>query len=427
MAFGYAKSTGRVGTYTVVPGPGVLNSGAALCTAYGAITPVLCITGNIMSRLIGQGRGQLHELPDQLALLRGLTKWSERINHPTEAPRVMAEAFRQLASGRIRPVAVEAPWDVFGMKAEVTQVAPLGPIAAPTPDPDSIAAAAKLIAEAKRPLLSVGAGAQLAATAFLIAAMEQRSFVVAVAYSKTEIIQIALYSLVLLGERLSIPTAVAIVLASVGVVLLSVKPSAERQRAMASWFSPAATLGLASGAGFALSAVGYRGAALALDPALPWVAAIYSLVWAQAIQSVLLGGYLAVRDRAGLRKVMMQWRVSALAGGIGRLDDHVAAEIGDLAPELSFSQMVVGQRFLEPDAVPFDSRDRALFGDVVPAVAELRRRDDNCISDVPACDRLGKRYPPFAFGSRRAEFHPGATHRSPVEIHPTRAADDRGA
>ena len=163
------------------------------------------------------------------------------------------------------------------------------------------------------------AGAQLAATAFLIAAMEQRSFVVAVAYSKTEIIQIALYSLVLLGERLSIPTAVAIVLATVGVVLLSVKSSAQRQRAMASWFSPAATLGLASGAGFALSAVGYRGAALALDAPLPWVAAIYSLVWAQAIQSVLLGGYLAVRDRAGLQKVMVQWRVSTLAGLMGAL------------------------------------------------------------------------------------------------------------
>jgi len=159
MAFGYAKSTGRAGTYTVVPGPGVLNSGAALCTAYGATTPVLCITGNIMSRLIGQGRGQLHELPDQMALLRGLTKWSERINHPTEAPRVMAEAFRQLASGRIRPVAVEAPWDVFGMKAEVAPTAPFDPIAPPEPDPDSIAAAAKLIAAAKRPLISVGAGA----------------------------------------------------------------------------------------------------------------------------------------------------------------------------------------------------------------------------------------------------------------------------
>jgi acetolactate synthase I/II/III large subunit len=167
MAFGYAKSTGRVGTYTVVPGPGVLNSGAALCTAYGAITPVLCITGNIMSRLIGQGRGQLHELPDQLALLRGLTKWSERINHPTEAPRVMAQAFQELASGRIRPVAVEAPWDVFGMKAEVAPIAPLDAIAPPTPDPASIAAAAKLIAAARRPLISVGAGALHAAAPIL--------------------------------------------------------------------------------------------------------------------------------------------------------------------------------------------------------------------------------------------------------------------
>src|SRR5665811_1921192 len=120
MAYGYAKSTGRVGAYTVVPGPGVLNSSAALCTAYGAIAPVLCLTGNIMSHLIGRGRGQLHELPDQLAVLRGLTKWSERINHPTEAPGVMAEAFRQLSCGRIRPVAIEAPWDVFGMKAELT-------------------------------------------------------------------------------------------------------------------------------------------------------------------------------------------------------------------------------------------------------------------------------------------------------------------
>ena len=68
MAYGYAKSTGRPGVYTVVPGPGLLNSAAALCTAYGATAPVLCITGNIMSHLIGQGRGQLHELPDQLAL-----------------------------------------------------------------------------------------------------------------------------------------------------------------------------------------------------------------------------------------------------------------------------------------------------------------------------------------------------------------------
>jgi acetolactate synthase I/II/III large subunit len=159
MAYGYAKSTGRVGTYTVVPGPGVLNSGTALCTAYGAGASVLCVTGNIMANLIGLGRGQLHELPDQLALLRGLTKWSERINHPTEAPGVMAEAFRQLASGRSRPVAVEAPWDVFGMVADVTPVPPLAPIPAPKPDPDAISTAARLISRSRRPLISVGAGA----------------------------------------------------------------------------------------------------------------------------------------------------------------------------------------------------------------------------------------------------------------------------
>ena len=159
MAYGYAKSTGRVGVYTVVPGPGVLNSAAALCTAYGANAPVLCITGNIMSPLIGRGRGQLHELPDQLALLRGLTKWAERINHPTEAPHVMAEAFRQLASGRIRPVAVETPWDVFGRRAEVVPPVRSVPIPAPSPDPDAIARAAALVSAARRPLITVGAGA----------------------------------------------------------------------------------------------------------------------------------------------------------------------------------------------------------------------------------------------------------------------------
>ena len=167
MAFGYAKSTGRVGAYTVVPGPGVLNSGAALCTAYGATAPVLCLTGNIMSHLIGQGRGQLHELPDQLALLRGLTKWADRIEHPTQAPSVMAEAFRQLRSGRVRPVAVEAPWDVFGQKAAVAAVAPLAPLPNPPVDADSIEAAAKLVRAAKRPLICVGAGALHAGEAVL--------------------------------------------------------------------------------------------------------------------------------------------------------------------------------------------------------------------------------------------------------------------
>jgi drug/metabolite transporter (DMT)-like permease len=163
----------------------------------------------------------------------------------------------------------------------------------------------------------LGAVAQLAATAFLIAAMEKRSFVVAVAYSKTELVQVGVYSIVLLGEPLSPAGVAAIVFASAGVVLLSVKPEAERGSGFASWFSSAALLGLASGGGFALSAVAYRAAVLSLQHPLPWVAGAYLLVWAQALQSVLLGGYLAWRDRARLRQVLVEWRVSTLAGLMG--------------------------------------------------------------------------------------------------------------
>jgi len=163
MAYGYARSSGKAGVFTVVPGPGLLNSGAALCTAYGANTPVMCITGDIMSHLIGQGRGQLHELPDHLGTLQGLTKWAERIDHPTEAPQMMAEAFRQMMSGRQRPVGIEAPWDVFGMDAEVTLGVKIDPAPAPVPHPDSIETAAEMIAAAKNPLIMVGGGAWAAA------------------------------------------------------------------------------------------------------------------------------------------------------------------------------------------------------------------------------------------------------------------------
>ncbi len=186
-------------------------------------------------------------------------------------------------------------------------------IAVTTPAPLPVASAPFLA------WVALGAIAQLAATAFLIAAMEERSFVVAVAYSKTEIMQIGLYSIVLLGEPLSLPAVCAIALASVGVVLLSVKPVADRGSAGASWLSPAAALGLASGAGFALSAVGYRAAALALDHPLAWVAGAYSLVWAQSISTLLLGGYLALRAPQRLAQVLVQWRVSTLAGGMGAL------------------------------------------------------------------------------------------------------------
>jgi acetolactate synthase-1/2/3 large subunit len=159
MAYGYAKSSGKPGVYTVVPGPGVLNSGAALCTAYGANSPVMCVTGNIMADLIGRGRGQLHELPDQLATLKGLTKSAERINYPSEVSPIMARAFNRMLSGRQGPVAVEAPWDVFGIKAVPGQLAVGQPDPDPVADPDALLAAVALIKAAKNPLIMVGGGA----------------------------------------------------------------------------------------------------------------------------------------------------------------------------------------------------------------------------------------------------------------------------
>ena len=84
MAFGYARASGKVGAYAVVPGPGLLNTTAALATAYATNAPVLCISGQIASDLIGRGFGLLHEIPDQLGILQRLTKWAARIEHPTQ-------------------------------------------------------------------------------------------------------------------------------------------------------------------------------------------------------------------------------------------------------------------------------------------------------------------------------------------------------
>jgi drug/metabolite transporter (DMT)-like permease len=195
------------------------------------------------------------------------------------------------------------PFAIAGLAA----IAALSPGALPEPDAAFFA------------WIVLGAGTQLGATALLIMAMERRSFVVAVAYSKTEILQIGLYSIVLLAESLTLAVVGAIVLATIGVLLLSVKPGTERGTAISSWFSPAALLGLASGASFALCAVGYRGALLALAHPLPWIAGIYSVVWAQFLQTLMLGTYLLLRDRAGLMQVLIQWRVSTLAGLMGAL------------------------------------------------------------------------------------------------------------
>ncbi|UYO38776.1 hypothetical protein KQX62_18935 [Rhodopseudomonas palustris] len=159
MAFGYARASGKPGVFSVVPGPGVLNASAALLTAFGCNEPVICLTGQVPSAYLGKGRGHLHEMPDQLATLRSFIKWAERIEYPGNAPALVARAFQEMMSGRRGPVALEMPWDVFTQATETAAAQTLELIAPPAPDPDRVAAAAKLIAASKRPMIFVGAGA----------------------------------------------------------------------------------------------------------------------------------------------------------------------------------------------------------------------------------------------------------------------------
>jgi acetolactate synthase I/II/III large subunit len=170
MAFGYARATGKIGTYAVVPGPGFLNTTAALSTAYATNAPVLCIAGQVQSDLIGRGFGLLHEIPDQLGILRRLTKWAERINHPTETGRLVNEAFRQLREGRPRPVGIEIPPDVLALETEVALPPPADAAPALEPDPELIGKAAAALAAAKKPLIFVGGGAVDAADEVLAVA-----------------------------------------------------------------------------------------------------------------------------------------------------------------------------------------------------------------------------------------------------------------
>ncbi len=167
MALGYSISTGRTGVFTVVPGPGILNTTSALATAISTNAPVLGITANVMSFNIGKGRGQLHELPDQLATLRSLTKYSERIPDAASAPTMVADAFRAMHSGRPGPATIEAAWDHLGASGPVDLDTNRSTPPAPPPDPDAIRAAADIIVEANNPLIIVGAGAREASADIL--------------------------------------------------------------------------------------------------------------------------------------------------------------------------------------------------------------------------------------------------------------------
>src|SRR6266851_5366488 len=127
MALGAALATGRPSAYAVVPGPGLLNTGAALLTAYAMNAPVLGLIGQIPEADIGRGLGHLHEIRDQAGIIARLVDFSARVKAPAEASRLVAQA-----------------------------------VAAPEPavDEDAVAAAAKRLGAAKRPMIVCGGGAQ---------------------------------------------------------------------------------------------------------------------------------------------------------------------------------------------------------------------------------------------------------------------------
>lgn len=163
-----------------------------------------------------------------------------------------------------------------------------------------------------------GAIAQIAATALLLQTMRERNFAIGVAYSKTELVQVAIFSLVLLGDALDARLGVAVVCGMLGVMMLSPADKEHPWRSMAAGFaSRSALLGIGSGAGFALSAVAFRGAIQQLDVPSQLVAASLALVVAQTLQTLLLGGWLLARSPDVVQRTLRAWRRSLFAGAMG--------------------------------------------------------------------------------------------------------------
>jgi acetolactate synthase-1/2/3 large subunit len=173
MADGFARATGREGVCVVVPGPGLLNASAALSTAYSVNSPVLCVTGQIRSDMIGVGRGLLHEIPNQLQMIGSVTKHAARAVSPDAIPALVDEAFIQLRTGRPRPVEIEVPHDTLFERDDVTLLPAAPQRPRPAGNPELLEQAAKLLGEAKSPAIYAGGGiSRAAANAELLALAE---------------------------------------------------------------------------------------------------------------------------------------------------------------------------------------------------------------------------------------------------------------
>jgi drug/metabolite transporter (DMT)-like permease len=185
----------------------------------------------------------------------------------------------------------------------------------------------------------------------MLAAMGERSFVVVIAFIKTEPIPVALFGFVLLGDKLSLPTIVAILIATAGVLTMSFKPGSRGGL-------KATLLGLAAGAMFGLSAIGYRGGILALHDAGYVLAATFTLAVGLVLQAALLSAYLLLRDRAVLIAIVRAWRPSLFAGFMGALASQfwflafalaTAASVRTLAlMEVLFAQAISHFAFGQP-------------------------------------------------------------------------------
>jgi acetolactate synthase-1/2/3 large subunit len=175
MADGYARTTGKIGTCMVVPGPGMLNAMAGLSTAYACNSPVLAIVGNIHSGGIGRGLGLLHEINNQTGILAAVTKWQGSAATPQAVPRLVREAVRQLRSGRPCPVGIEIAQDVLSATVEVELIAPpAGEDGRLRPDQEEVERAAEVLDQARFPVIYVGGGALAAGASKALQALAER-------------------------------------------------------------------------------------------------------------------------------------------------------------------------------------------------------------------------------------------------------------
>ncbi|MDO4593149.1 MAG: DMT family transporter [Comamonadaceae bacterium] len=164
--------------------------------------------------------------------------------------------------------------------------------------------------------IAMGAFFQVAATAALLLAMKERNFAVAVTLSKTEILQVALFAAVFLQELPTALALVAMVLATLGVLLLSLPPRGQIFSLQA-WCSKSALYGLLCGACFAIAVIGFRGGALALQASTPWLSGGWGVLIAQTLQTIFLGAWVAFKTPQGIAPIVRAWRVSLLAGSMG--------------------------------------------------------------------------------------------------------------